>query len=189
MTASNNTFITADFLLQTAAAKRLYHDYAADMPIIDYHCHLSPREIAENRQFENLSQIWLEGDHYKWRAMRAAGVDEQAITGGASDWEKFVKWAETVPKTLRNPLYHWTHLELNRPFGINHCLLNAATAQEIWEAANAKLQMPECSAQFSARGIMRQMNVQLVCTTDDPADSLEWHQQIAGYSSFAHFST
>ncbi|MDR0870856.1 MAG: glucuronate isomerase [Planctomycetaceae bacterium] len=165
-------FITDNFLLQSEAAIRLYHGYANDMPIIDYHCHLSPKEVAENRQFENLSQIWLAGDHYKWRAMRAAGVDEKYITGDASDWEKFQAWAETVPKTLRNPLYHWTHLELKRPFGITK-QLSPDTAKEIWNECNAKLQTPE----FSARGIMKQMNVELVCTTDDPIDDLRWHKQ------------
>ena len=113
-----NKIADKNFLLQTKRAETLYHDYAEAMPIIDYHCHLSPREIAENRQFQNLTQVWLNGDHYKWRAMRTCGVDERFITGNASDWEKFAKWAETAPKTLRNPLYHWTHLELKRPFGI-----------------------------------------------------------------------
>jgi len=173
-------FIHENFLLQSPAAIRLYHDFAAEMPIIDYHCHLSPKDIAEDRRFENLTQIWLAGDHYKWRAMRAAGVSEEYITGNASDWEKFQAWAEVVPKTLRNPLYHWTHLELNRPFGINDRLLGPDTAKSIWDECNAKLQSPE----FSARGIMRQMNVRLVCTTDDPVDSLEHHQKIAADKSF-----
>jgi glucuronate isomerase len=173
-------FITENFLLQTEAAIRLYHDYAELMPIIDYHCHLPPQDVAENRRFENLTRIWLSGDHYKWRALRAAGVDEHFITGQASDWEKFEKWAETTPKTLRNPLYHWTHLELKRPFGITDRLLCSDTAKSIWDDANTKLQQPE----FSARGIMRQMNVRLVCTTDDPADSLEYHRKIATDKSF-----
>ncbi|MDR3183739.1 MAG: glucuronate isomerase [Planctomycetaceae bacterium] len=173
-------FITDNFLLQSAEAVQLYHDYAKDMPIIDYHCHLSPQEVAEDRRFENLTQIWLAGDHYKWRAMRAAGVDEKYITGDASDWEKFQAWAETVPKTLRNPLYHWTHLELKRPFGITDKLLCPATAKAIWDECNAKLSQPE----FSARGIMRQMNVKLVCTTDDPADDLRWHKKIRDDKSF-----
>ncbi|MDR1962420.1 MAG: glucuronate isomerase [Planctomycetaceae bacterium] len=173
-------FITENFLLQTSAAIRLYHDYAESMPIIDYHCHLPPREVADDRRFANLTQIWLAGDHYKWRALRAAGVDEHFVTGQASDWEKFEKWAETTPKTLRNPLYHWTHLELKRPFGIADRLLNSDTAKSIWDEANAKLQQPE----FSARGIMQQMNVKLVCTTDDPADSLEFHRKIATDQSF-----
>ncbi|MDR2116195.1 MAG: glucuronate isomerase [Planctomycetaceae bacterium] len=173
-------FITENFLLQTDAAIRLYHDFAESMPIIDYHCHLPPQDVAEDRRFENLSRIWLAGDHYKWRALRAAGVNEYFITGQASDWEKFEKWAETTPKTLRNPLYHWTHLELKRPFGIADRLLSLETAKSIWDDANAKLQLPE----FSARGIMRQMNVRLVCTTDDPADSLEYHRKIAADKSF-----
>ncbi len=175
-----SVFITSDFLLQTEAARRLYHDFARDLPIIDYHCHLPPKDVAEDRRFSNLSQIWLAGDHYKWRAMRAAGVDEPFITGNASDWEKFFAWADVTPLTLRNPLYHWTHLELNRPFGINDRLLGPDTAKSVWNDANAKLQL----SGFSARGIMRQMNVQLVCTTDDPADSLQWHQQIAADENF-----
>jgi len=174
-------FLTENFLLQSDAAVRLYHDYAKAMPIIDYHCHLPPKEIAEDRRFSNITQMWLAGDHYKWRAMRAVGVDESFITGNASDWEKFEKWAETAPKTLRNPLYHWTHLELRRPFGITNRLLSPETAKSIWNDTNAKLQQPE----FSARGIMRQMNVELVCTTDDPADSLEYHQKIAADDSFS----
>ncbi len=173
-------FITSNFLLRSDAAVRLYHDFAAPMPIIDYHCHLPPKEVAEDRRFANLSQIWLAGDHYKWRAMRAAGVDERFVTGDASDWEKFEKWAEVAPQTLRNPLYHWTHLELKRPFGISDRLLGPDTAKSIWNDANAKLQQPD----FSARGIMRRMNVKLVCTTDDPIDSLEWHQKIAADTSF-----
>ncbi|MDR2643089.1 MAG: glucuronate isomerase [Planctomycetaceae bacterium] len=173
-------FITENFLLETEAAIRLYHEFAESMPIIDYHCHLPPQEVADNRCFENLTRIWLAGDHYKWRAMRAAGVDEHFITGQASDWEKFEHWAETTPKTLRNPLYHWTHLELKRPFGIKNRLLAPDTAKSIWDETNTKLQQPE----FSARGIMRQMNVQLVCTTDDPADSLEFHRKIATDQSF-----
>ena len=173
-------FITENFLLFSRAAVRLYHEYAREMPIIDYHCHLPPREIAEDRRFENLTRIWLTGDHYKWRAMRAAGVAERYCTGDASDWEKFQKWAETVPQTLRNPLYHWAHLELKRPFGISDRLLGPATAKGIWEECNAKLARPE----FSCRGIMRQMKVVLVCTTDDPTDSLEYHQAIAADKSF-----
>ncbi len=174
------TFITENFLLQSDAAVRLYHEFAASQPIIDYHCHLPAKEVAEDRRFENLSQIWLAGDHYKWRAMRAAGVDEKFVTGNASDWEKFEQWAAVTPKTLRNPLYHWTHLELNRPFGIADRLFGPDTAKSVWNDANAKLQQPN----FSARGIMRQMNVKLVCTTDDPADSLEYHQKIAVDKSF-----
>ncbi len=173
-----NKIADKNFLLQTKRAETLYHDYAEAMPIIDYHCHLSPREIAENRQFQNLTQVWLNGDHYKWRAMRTCGVDERFITGNASDWEKFAKWAETAPKTLRNPLYHWTHLELKRPFGIDR-LLDASTAKGIWDECNDRLATPE----FSAQGILKQMNVDVVCTTDDPVDSLEFHQQHAKKSS------
>jgi glucuronate isomerase len=175
-----DVFITENFLLQNDTAVRLYHEYARDMPIIDYHCHLPPQQIAEDHRFENLAQIWLYGDHYKWRAMRANGVAERYCTGNATDREKFQKWAETVPKTLRNPLYHWTHLELKRPFGISDRLLNPETAEGIWSQCNAKLAQPD----FSCRGIMRQMNVVLVCTTDDPTDSLEHHAAIAADSSF-----
>ncbi len=171
-----NAFINENFLLQTESSKRLYFEYAQNEPIVDYHCHLSPQEIALDRQFENLTQIWLGGDHYKWRAMRAAGVPERYITGDASDWEKFERWAEICPLTVRNPLFHWTALELNRPFGINDRFLNKFTARGIWEECNAQLAKPA----FSARGIMRQMNVELVCTTDDPVDSLRYHKQIAG---------
>jgi glucuronate isomerase len=176
----SDIFITEDFLLQNDAAVRLYHEYARDMPIIDYHCHLPPQQIRDDRRFENLTQIWLYGDHYKWRAMRAAGVAERYCTGDASDWEKFAKWAETVPKTLRNPLYHWTHLELKRPFGISDRLLGPETARGIWDECNARL----AEEGFSCRGIMREMNVVLVCTTDDPLDSLEHHAAIAADSSF-----
>jgi glucuronate isomerase len=176
----NDIFITENFLLHNETAIELYHDYAKEQPIIDYHCHLSPKEIAENKKFENLTQVWLYGDHYKWRAMRASGVDEKFITGNASDWEKFLAWAETVPKTLRNPLYHWTHMELKRPFGISDKLLNKETAKEIWETCRAKLAQDE----FSVRGIMQQMNVRLVCTTDDPVDTLGYHQSIRANTSF-----
>lgn len=168
-------FISENFLLQTESSKRLYFEYAQNLPIIDYHCHLLPSEVASDRRFENMTQIWLGGDHYKWRALRAAGVPEKYITGNSSDWEKFERWATTCPLTVRNPLFHWTALELNRPFGINDRFLNASTAKSIWEECNAKLQLPE----FSARGIMKQMNVELVCTTDDPSDSLTSHKQIA----------
>lgn len=173
-------FITENFLLQNDAAVRLYHEYARDMPIVDYHCHLPPEQIASDHRFQNLAQIWLSGDHYKWRAMRAAGVAERYCTGDASDWEKFQKWAETVPRTLRNPLYHWTHLELNRPFGINDRLLSPETATGIWEQAGEMLARED----FSCRGIMKQMKVVAVCTTDDPCDSLEHHQAIASDPSF-----
>jgi glucuronate isomerase len=173
-------FLTENFLLENDAAVTLYHQYARDMPIIDYHCHLPPQQIDEDHRFENLTQIWLYGDHYKWRAMRANGVPERFCTGDASDWEKFEKWAETVPKTLRNPLYHWTHLELNRPFGICDRLLGPETGASIWAECNARLAQPD----FSARGIMRRMNVVLVCTTDDPVDDLRHHAAIASDASF-----
>jgi glucuronate isomerase len=148
----------------------LYHEYAKEMPIIDYHCHLSPQQMAEDKQFENLTQVWLYGDHYKWRAMRTNGVNEIYCTGKRSDWEKFQKWAETVPYTLRNPLYHWTHLELQRYFNIDD-ILSPDTAASIYEECNSKLQTPE----YSVRNLLRKMNVQLVCTTDDPIDTLEHH--------------
>ena len=173
-------FITEDFLLQNDRAVALYHQFARDLPIVDYHCHLSPGQVAKDRRFENLTQIWLAGDHYKWRAMRAAGVNECYCTGDAPDREKFQKWAETVPQTLRNPLYHWTHLELRRPLGVSDRLLGPDTAEGIWQECNAKLALPE----FSCRGIMRQMNVVLVCTTDDPVDDLEHHRTIAADRSF-----
>ena len=172
--SNREVLITGDFLLQTKTAKQLFHDYAKDMPVIDYHCHLPPDEIAGNTKFENLTQIWLKGDHYKWRAMRTCGVDEKYITGNASDWEKFKAWADTVPKTLRNPLYHWTHLELKRPFGISDRLLNAETAEGIWNECNEKLATDE----FSTLGIIDHMSVKVICTTDDPTDSLEYHKKI-----------
>ena len=168
-----------DFLLETDKARELYHGYAGPLPIIDYHCHLSPKDIAEDRRFDNLTRIWLAGDHYKWRAMRAAGVDERFITGDAPDWDKFEKWAETVPRTLRNPLYHWTQLELGRPLGLDRSL-GPLTAKAIWEEANAMLARPE----FSARGILRQMNVAVVCTTDDPADDLRYHKALTRDADF-----
>jgi glucuronate isomerase len=167
-------FLSDDFLLQTPTARTLYHEHAASQPIIDYHCHLPPDQIAQNRQFENITQIWLYGDHYKWRAMRANGVNERFITGDASDWEKFEKWAETVPYTVRNPLYHWTHLELRRYFGVTE-LLNKDSARRIYEQCNALLQTPE----YAVQGLLTKMNVKVVCTTDDPADSLEYHQAMA----------
>jgi glucuronate isomerase len=176
-----DVFITENFLLQTEAAQRLYHEYAKSMPIFDYHSHLPPQQIAEDHQFDNLTRIWLAGDHYKWRAMRTAGVPERYCTGDASDWEKFLRWAETVPKLLRNPLYHWTHMELKRPFGISDRLLCPATAKEIWEHCNSLLARKE----FSARGLLRQMNVVLLCTTDDPTDTLDYHRQMAADRSLA----
>ncbi|SUG53750.1 glucoronate isomerase [Salmonella enterica subsp. diarizonae] len=173
-------FMTEDFLLDTEFARRLYHDYAKDQPIFDYHCHLPPQQVAENYRFKNLYDIWLKGDHYKWRAMRTNGVPERLCTGDASDREKFNAWAATVPHTIGNPLYHWTHLELRRPFGITGTLLSPATADEIWEQCNALL----AQEAFSARGIMRQMNVKMAGTTDDPVDSLEHHAAIAKDDTF-----
>jgi glucuronate isomerase len=170
---AENIFITDDFLLHSEAAKILYHSHAKTQPIFDYHCHLSPKDIAEDRQFENLTQIWIEGDHYKYRAMRANGVDEKYITGDASDYEKFVKWAETVPYTLRNPLYHWTHLELKNYFGIT-TLLDANSAEAIYNEATALLQKPE----YNVKNILRKMNVKVVGTTDDPTDDLQYHKKI-----------
>jgi len=167
-------FIHEDFLLESKTAKHLFHTYAKELPIIDYHCHLPIQEIASKKKFENLTQIWLYGDHYKWRAMRANGINEKYITGDATDLEKFVAWAETVPNTLRNPLYHWTHMELKKPFGIADRLLDKTTALGIWEECNAKLATDE----FSTYGLIKQFNVETVCTTDDPVDSLEFHKQI-----------
>jgi glucuronate isomerase len=166
-------FLDQNFLLQTETAKKLYHDFAEEMPIIDYHCHLPVEQIANDINFENLTQIWLYGDHYKWRAMRANGVDESYSTGDKSDYEKFEKWAQTVPYTLRNPLYHWTHLELQRYFDV-HALLNAESAKSIYDECTKKLQTKE----FSVRNLLRKMNVKVVCTTDDPTDTLEYHQKI-----------
>jgi glucuronate isomerase len=167
-------FLDENFLLQTTTAQRLYHEYANGLPIIDYHCHLPPDQIAADLNFSNLSHIWLHGDHYKWRAMRTNGIDESYITGGKSDFEKFEQWAATVPYTLRNPLYHWTHLELQRYFGINE-ILSPATAKAIYDECTAKLQTPE----FSVQSLIKKMNVETICTTDDPLDSLEYHQQLA----------
>lgn len=166
-------FLNEDFLLQTETAKRLYHDFAKDLPIIDYHCHLSPQEIAEDLTFKNLTHIWLNGDHYKWRAMRANGIDEAYCTGKKPDAEKFEKWAETVPYTMRNPLYHWTHLELQRYFGINE-ILSPKTAKAVFENCSAQLQQPE----YSVQGLLKKFKVETVCTTDDPLDDLAFHQQI-----------
>ena len=172
---SNNEFIHDNFLLETDGAVELYHRYAANMPIFDYHCHLDPAEIATDRRFENMTQLWLAGDHYKWRAMRSNGVAEHFCTGGASDKEKFLKWAETTPALLRNPLYHWTHIELKRYFGIDGVLLGPDTAEYVWKACNERLQDP----MFSACGLIRQSGVKLICTTDDPVDDLNYHQRIA----------
>lgn len=167
-------FLDQNFLLHTTAAQRLYQEYAAPMPIIDYHNHLPPQQIAEDHRFDNLTQIWLYGDHYKWRAMRTHGIPEDYCTGAASDWEKFEKWAETVPYTLRNPLYHWTHLELRRYFDIGD-LLSPKTARAVYEQAGELLQKPD----YSVQNLLRKMNVRVLCTTDDPTDTLEWHRQIA----------
>ncbi|MBU9823385.1 glucuronate isomerase [Rahnella sp. BCC 1045] len=173
-------FLTEDFLLDTEFARRLYHDYAKDEPIFDYHCHLPPELIAQDYKFKNLYDIWLKGDHYKWRAMRTNGVPERMCTGDATDREKFDAWAATVPHTIGNPLYHWTHLELRRPFGITGKLLSPSTAGEIWERGNELLAQDN----FSARGIMKQMNVKMVGTTDDPIDSLEHHKAVAQDTRF-----
>ena len=166
-------FLDNNFLLNTKTAQQLYHQYAATMPIIDYHCHLPPQQIAADIQFDNLTQVWLYGDHYKWRAMRTNGVDEKYITGNASDREKFEQWAATVPYTLRNPLYHWTHLELQRYFDV-YDLLNSERADDIYNNCTEKLRTPA----YSVRNLLRRMNVKVVCTTDDPVDTLEYHQQL-----------
>jgi glucuronate isomerase len=166
-------FIDPNFLLHSDVAIKLYNSHASTMPIIDYHCHLDPRMIADNKPFADMTDIWLGGDHYKWRAMRANGISEDYITGNRPSWEKFAKWAETVPYTMRNPLYHWTHLELSRIFGINKTL-NPSTAREIYEEGTAKLRNDE----FRPRRIMERMQVEVVCTTDDPIDSLEYHEAI-----------
>ena len=168
------SFINEDFMLSNQTARTLYHEGAEKMPIIDYHCHLIPQMIAENHQFTDITELWLGGDHYKWRAMRGNGVPEEYITGGRTSWEKFSKWAETVPYTMRNPLYHWTHLELKRVFGIDS-LLSPATARDIFEECNAKLATEE----FRGQAIIRKFNVETVCTTDDPADDLRYHKAIA----------
>ncbi|MEL6718131.1 MAG: glucuronate isomerase [Bacteroidota bacterium] len=164
-------FLDENFLLENKMAEILYHEYAAKQPIIDYHNHLPPDQIANNKQFSNITEIWLYGDHYKWRAMRTLGVDEKYITGDASDKEKFLKWAETVPYTLRNPLYHWTHLELKRYFGVDE-LLSSKTAEKIYDQCTAQLQLPE----YTTQGLLAKMNVDVVCSTDDPIDNLEFHQ-------------
>jgi glucuronate isomerase len=173
-------FLDENFLLQSRTAEKLYHEYAKGMPIFDYHCHLSPKEIAENKRYRNITELWLGGDHYKWRALRSNGVEEKYITGDAGDKEKFMKWAETMPHCIGNPLYHWTHLELRRYFGIE-LLISPETAEEIWEKCNAMLKSDE----FSARGLIQRSNVRVVCTTDDPSDTLEYHKAIAGDPSFA----
>ena len=172
-------FMDKDFLLETETARKLYHEFAATTPILDYHCHINPSEIAKDRQFENITQVWLGGDHYKWRFMRSCGVDEKYITGDASDYEKFCKWAECIGKAIGNPLFHWSHLELRTYFGYDG-VLNRKTADEVWNLCNAKLKEPS----MSVRNLIRQSNVTLICTTDDPVDSLEWHKMIAEDDSF-----
>lgn len=167
------SFLNEDFLLETKTARLLYHEYAAGLPIIDYHCHVPPDEMADDINFDNLTRIWLYGDHYKWRAMRANGINEAYITGNKTDWEKFEAWSATVPYTLRNPLYHWTHLELQRYFDI-HDLLSPATARRIYDECSEKLQSPE----YSVRNLIKNRNVEVVCTTDDPLDDLSHHQKI-----------
>ena len=171
-------FMDKDFLLDSPTARHLYHDFAAAMPIIDYHCHLSPREIFEDRQFENITQVWLGGDHYKWRLMRSAGVDEKYVTGDASDREKFQKFAETLALAIGNPIYHWSHLELKNYFGFEGHL-TPENAETVWNLCNAQLAKPE----FSARNLILRSKVEVICTTDDPADSLEWHQRLVGAHS------
>lgn len=172
-------FMDENFLLSTPTAQELFHEYADKMPVLDYHCHINPEEIAKDRKFDNITQVWLGGDHYKWRQMRSNGVDEKYITGDASDREKFQKWAETLEKAIGNPLYHWSHLELQRYFGYKGAL-NGETAEEVWNLCNAKLQEDS----MSVRNIIRQSDVRLICTTDDPADSLEWHKVLAADESF-----
>ena len=172
-------FMDQDFLLSNPTAVRLFHDYAEKTPVLDYHCHINPKEIAEDRKFENITQVWLGGDHYKWRFMRSSGVDEKYITGDASDKEKFLKWAEVLGKAIGNPLYHWSHLELQRYFGFDKPL-SKNTAEEAWEICNAKL----AQADMSVRNLIRQSNVTLICTTDDPVDTLEYHKAIAEDASF-----
>lgn len=172
-------FLGADFLLESQTADKLYNDYAKDMPIFDYHCHLSPKEIYENKKFKNITEAWLYGDHYKWRVMRADGIDEKYVTGDTEDYEKFMAWARTVPDTIGNPLYDWTHLELRRYFGIND-VLNEKTAPKIWEETMSKLQSDE----FSVRSLIKRSNVKGLCTTDDPLDSLEYHKRLKEDRSF-----
>jgi glucuronate isomerase len=173
------SFMDENFLLTSKTAERLYHDYAKDMPIFDYHCHLNPKEIKDNKRYRNITEIWLGGDHYKWRAMRSNGVAEKYITGDAPDKDKFMKWAETMPHCIGNPLYHWTHLELKRFFGINE-LLSPQTAEIIWEKCNKMLAQDE----FTVRGLIKRSNVKVICTTDDPIDSLEHHIALAEDDTF-----
>ena len=170
-------FMDADFLLHTPFSRKLYHNYAEKMPILDYHCHIDPREIAEDRHYDNITQLWLGGDHYKWRQMRSNGIDERYITGDASDYEKFVEWSKTLEKAIGNPLYHWSHLELQRYFGY-HGILSEKTAPAVWKLCNEQLQT------LSVRQIIAKSGVTLICTTDDPADTLEWHEQLACDQTF-----
>jgi glucuronate isomerase len=172
-------FLDRDFLLSTDTAKKLFHEYADQLPIIDYHCHINPQEIAQDRRFDNITQVWLGGDHYKWRLMRTCGIDEYYITGNAPDREKFEKWAETLSKAIGNPLYHWSHLELQRYFGY-YGALSPKTSEEVWKLCNEKLADPS----MSARNIIKMSKVTHICTTDDPIDTLEWHKQIADASDF-----
>lgn len=172
-------FMDEDFLLTTRTAQRLYHEYAETMPILDYHCHINPREIYEDRRFGNITRVWLESDHYKWRQMRSNGVEEKYITGAASDREKFQKWAKTLEMAVGNPLYHWSHLELRRYFGYEGCL-NGSTAEKVWKLCNEIL----AKDSMTARNLIRQSHVTLLCTTDDPVDSLEWHRKLAEDKSF-----
>lgn len=172
-------FMDENFLLSTKTAQDLFHNYADKMPIVDYHCHINPKEIAEDLQFENITQVWLGGDHYKWRQMRSNGIDEKFITGDASDEEKFMKWAETLEKAIGNPLYHWSHLELQRFFDY-HGVLNSKTAKDVWNLCNEKLKDPS----MSVRNLIRRSNVTLICTTDDPIDTLEWHEKIEKDETF-----
>ncbi len=166
-------FLDKDFLLETETAKRLFHEYAENMPIIDYHCHLNPKEIYEDMKYNNITEVWLGGDHYKWRQMRSNGVEEKYITGDASDKDKFIKWAETLEMAIGNPLYHWSHLELKKYFGYGG-YLSSETAEEVWELCNDKLK----NGDLSARKLIEVSNVDVICTTDDPVDSLEWHKKI-----------
>ena len=172
-------FLDKDFLLSTPTAQKLFHEYAENMPIIDYHCHINPQEIAEDKMFSNITEVWLGGDHYKWRQIRSNGVDEKYITGDGTDREKFQAWAETMPKLIGNPLYHWSHLELRRYFGYEG-YLNGDTAEEVWNLCNAKLQEDS----MTVRNLIKQSNVTLICTTDDPVDSLEWHKKLAEDTTF-----
>ena len=174
-----NAFMDQNFLLDTEVARTLYHEAAKDCPIIDYHCHLSPKEIWDDIRYDNITQVWLGGDHYKWRLMRSAGVPEKYITGDASDYEKFLKFAEVVGKSIGNPIYHWSHLELRRFFGYEG-VLNKNTADEVWNFVNAKLRSPG----FSSRGLINMSNVDIICTTDDPIDNLEWHEKLDADKSF-----